>query len=100
MRYIPNTPDDRIAMLRDIGVSSLEELLSPIPQDLRLNRPIKLPDGASEWEVRRDITAMARKNINATLIPSFMGAGAYDHYVPSAINAVAMRSELVTAYTT
>ncbi len=99
MRYIPNTPDDRSAMLRDIGVSSFEELLEPIPAALRLNRPLNIAPGQSEWEVRRDLSEMANRNKNAMGHACFMGAGSYDHYVPAAVNAIASRSEYVTAYT-
>lgn len=99
MRYIPNTPDDRRTMLRDIGVSSFEELLEQIPAVLRLNRPLKISDGQSEWQVRRDLTKMSEKNHNAMEHACFMGAGSYDHYVPAAVNALASRSEYVTAYT-
>lgn len=99
MRYIPNTPDDRREMLREIGVSSFEELLGSIPTPLRLNRQLTIPDGQSEWQVRRDLTQMAEKNLNATGHACFMGAGSYDHYVPAAVNAIASRSEFVTAYT-
>ncbi len=99
MRYIPNTPDDRSAMLRDIGVSSFEDLLEQIPASLRLNRPLKIADGQSEWQVRRDLTRMSEKNLSAMGHACFMGAGSYDHYVPAAVNAIASRSEYVTAYT-
>ena len=86
-------------MLRDIGVSSFEELLAPIPEPLRYRKPLNLPLGKSEWEVKTRLTAMARRNLNATAHVCFMGAGSYDHYVPSTVNAVAGRSEFVTAYT-
>ena len=99
MRYIPNTPEDRDAMLRDIGVSSFEELLAPVPEALRYRKPLNLPLGKSEWEVKTRLTAMARRNLNATAQASFMGAGCYDHFVPSAVNALAGRAEYVTAYT-
>jgi glycine dehydrogenase subunit 1 len=99
MRYIPNTPDDRSAMLRDIGVSSFEELIDQIPASLRLNRPLKIADGKSEWQVSREISALAEMNYNAMGHTCFMGAGSYDHYVPAAVNALASRSEYVTAYT-
>lgn len=99
MRYIPNTPEDREAMLRDIGVSSFEELLAPVPEPLRFRKPLNIPLGKSEWEVKTRLTAMARRNLNATALVSFMGAGSYDHFVPSAVAAVAGRSEFVTAYT-
>jgi len=99
MRYIPNTPDDRSAMLRDIGVSSLEELLAPIPADLRLKRPLDIADGKSEWDVRREVMELAAMNQSAMNRACFMGAGSYDHYVPAAVDALGMRSEFVTAYT-
>ncbi|MBK6909999.1 MAG: aminomethyl-transferring glycine dehydrogenase subunit GcvPA [bacterium] len=99
MRYIPNTPDDRSAMLRDIGVSSLEELLEPIPAELRLNRPLAIADGKSEWDVRREVMELAALNQSAMNRACFMGAGSYDHYVPAAVDALGMRSEYVTAYT-
>ena len=86
-------------MLRDIGVSSFDELLEPVPGALRLRKPLDLPLGKSEWEVKTRLTAMARKNLNATALVSFMGAGSYDHYIPSAVNALALRSEFMTAYT-
>jgi glycine dehydrogenase subunit 1 len=99
MRYIPNTPEDRELMLREIGVSTLEDLLKAIPDSLRLKRPINLPAGKSEWEVKSHMVSLARKNINTTQAASFLGAGSYDHYVPSAISAIAGRSEYTTAYT-
>ena len=99
MRYIPNTPDDRSAMLRAIGVSSFEELLEQVPSSLQLNRPLNISDGKSEWQVSREMSALAEMNQNAMAHACFMGAGSYDHYVPAAVNALASRSEFVTAYT-
>ncbi|MBI5059185.1 aminomethyl-transferring glycine dehydrogenase subunit GcvPA [candidate division KSB1 bacterium] len=99
MRYIPNTPDDRAAMLRDIGVSAFEDLLSAIPGNLRLNRPLNLPDGKSEFDVKSIMRSLARKNLNTVDHTSFLGAGSYDHYVPTAVNTLSLRSEYVTAYT-
>jgi glycine dehydrogenase subunit 1 len=93
------TPEDREQMLREIGVTSLEDLLTSIPQELRLKRALDLPDGKSEWEVVSAMTAMARKNLQAYDFVSFLGAGSYDHVVPAAINALSGRSEFLTAYT-
>lgn len=86
-------------MLREIGVSSFEELLEPIPDTLRFRKPLNIPLGKSEWEVKSRLSAMAGKNLNAATLASFMGAGCYDHYIPSAVNALAARSEYMTAYT-
>jgi glycine dehydrogenase subunit 1 len=99
MRYIPMTADDRNAMLRDIGVSSLEELLAPVPEALRLTQPLNLPAGKAEAEVTRLMVGMARKNLQADDLVSFLGAGSYDHFVPAAVSALAGRSEFLTAYT-
>jgi glycine dehydrogenase subunit 1 len=99
MRYVPLTPEDREQMLRDIGVSSLEDLLTNVPRELRLQRPLNLPPGKSEWEVTRQMTALARKNLHAADFATFLGAGSYDHVVPAAVNALASRSEFLTAYT-
>ncbi|MBU0690704.1 aminomethyl-transferring glycine dehydrogenase subunit GcvPA [bacterium] len=99
MRYIPNTPDDREAMLREIGVSHFNELIESIPESLRLKSPLKLPNGKSEGEVKTHMIELARKNRNATSSSSFVGAGSYDHFIPSAVNALASRSEFATAYT-
>ncbi|HEY3294314.1 MAG TPA: aminomethyl-transferring glycine dehydrogenase subunit GcvPA [bacterium] len=99
MRYIPLTPEDREQMLREIGVSSLDELLTNVPDALRLKRPLDLPPGKSEWEVTRAMTALARKNLHSADLTSFLGAGSYDHVVPAAVNALAGRSEFLTAYT-
>ena len=99
MHYIPHTPEDREQMLRDIGVSSLEDLLQPVPGALRLKRPLNLPAGKSEQEVTAQMTAMARKNLHAADLVSFLGAGSYDHFVPAVVNALSGRSEFLTAYT-
>jgi glycine dehydrogenase subunit 1 len=99
MRYIPLTPDDREVMLRDIGVSSFADLLQPIPANLRLNRPLDLPPGKTEDEVTRLMAAMARKNLQADDLTSFLGAGSYDHFVPAVVSALVGRSEFLTAYT-
>lgn len=99
MRYIPNIPDDRETMMREIGVSSLEDLLESVPKSLRFARPLNLPNGLSEQEVAAEMTTMARQNLDAATCASYLGAGSYDHYVPAAISDLAGRSEFLTAYT-
>lgn len=86
-------------MLHEIGVSHFDDLIVSIPESLRLKSPLKLPHGKSEWEVKTHLIELARKNKNATSSTSFVGAGSYDHFIPSAVNALASRSEYVTAYT-
>ncbi|MBI3608132.1 MAG: glycine dehydrogenase, partial [Nitrospirae bacterium] len=79
MEYIPNTPDDHRAMLETIGVQRFEDLLTEIPQSVRLNRPLAVAPALTELEVRREIGGMLGDNTDAERYPCFLGAGAYDH---------------------
>ena len=94
--YVPNTKEEQREMLHAIGLSSIDELFSDIPEKARLGRPLDLPKGKSEQEVRRAFQAFASK---AGELPLFRGAGAYRHYIPSVVDAMASRSEFYTAYT-
>ena len=94
--YFPHTPDDIAVMLERAGVSSLEELYSDIPDSLRFKGEYDLPDAMSEMEVRCYFEALDRSNTKLTV---FCGAGAYDHYTPSAVKYIVSRSEFLTAYT-
>ncbi len=96
MPYIPNTDDDRRAMLDRIGVESFEQLLEKIPDQLRLNRPLDIP-ALSELELLDELRKMASVS-NSGLI-SFAGGGVYDHFIPSALNSLISRPEFATAYT-
>jgi glycine dehydrogenase subunit 1 len=86
-------------MLAAIGVSSIDELFEQIPADIRLNRELDLEDGMSESEVYRFLAGLADMNLDAERIPSFLGAGMYDHYVPAIVDAITSRSEFLTPYT-
>ena len=86
-------------MLAAIGVNSIDELFAQIPADIRLNRPLDLEDGMSESEVYRFLAGLADTNLDAERIPSFLGAGMYDHYVPAIVEAIISRSEFLTPYT-
>ncbi len=86
-------------MLREIGVSSFEELLTSIPPELRLTRPLNIPPGLSELEVRAKLTGFSSMNQGPEKAASFLGAGCYEHYIPAAVNQISSRSEFVTAYT-
>jgi glycine dehydrogenase subunit 1 len=86
-------------MLAEIGASSIDELFSQIPGPLRLGRPLDLPDGVSEQEILADLASLARRNSGEGDLVCFAGAGAYDHFVPSVVWALAGRSELYTSYT-
>ena len=86
-------------MLAAIGVDSIDELFADIPDDLRLDRPLELPDGLSETEVFDLLAALAARNADADAETCFIGAGMYDHYVPALVDAIISRSEFLTPYT-
>jgi glycine dehydrogenase subunit 1 len=86
-------------MLEAIGAASIDELFEDIPEDLRLGRPLELPEGKPETEVYDRLSALAAKNAHAEAETSFIGAGMYDHYVPAIVDAITSRSEFLTPYT-
>jgi glycine dehydrogenase subunit 1 len=99
MGYVPNTPEDQQAMLTRLGLSSLEDLLAPVPENVRLRRPLELPAALSEPDLKRLLNGMAAKNQNLDNWISFLGAGNYDHAIPSVVPHLQRRSEFVTSYT-
>jgi len=98
MNFLPNTDKDREEMLKTIGVKSIDELFSDIPPALRFNRALDIPPGMSEYELAKHMRELAEKN-EAQNYATFIGAGSYDHYVPSVVRFVISRSEFYTAYT-
>ena len=94
--YFPHTEDDIRAMLRRIGVGSLEDLYADVPQDYIYKGEYDLPDAMSEQQVRDFFAALDAKDARLKV---FVGAGAYDHYTPSVIPYLTQRSEFITAYT-
>ncbi len=99
MEYIPNTPDDQTEMLNVIGVSSFDELISNIPAEIRLKGELNLSAPLSELEVMSELKSLSNMNANADDFTSFLGAGAYDHFIPSVVPHIISRSEFYTAYT-
>jgi glycine dehydrogenase subunit 1 len=99
MRFAPHTDDDVREMLGAIGLRDLDDLFAQIPPSVRLDRPLDLPDGVSEMEILADLTALAARNLHAGDLVCFAGGGAYDHYVPAVVWALAGRSEFYTSYT-
>jgi glycine dehydrogenase subunit 1 len=100
MRYLPLSDADRSAMLEVIGAGSIDELFRDVPADARLDGTIRgLPDHASELEVERHLTRLARKNMVAGETPFFLGCGAYKHHVPATVDHLIQRGEFLTAYT-
>lgn len=97
MRYIPNSPDERRAMLANLGAGQIEELFQQIPEHLRLNTPIGIGEAMSEPDLINRFRNLAAQN--ATDYQSFLGAGAYSHFIPVIIDSLISRSEFFTAYT-
>ncbi len=98
-RYTSATDADREAMLAEIGVGSVDELFAELPAEVRLDRPLELPDGLGESEVFDHLASLAERNADADAEVCFLGAGFYDHYVPAIVDAITQRSEFLTPYT-
>lgn len=99
MDYTQITADDERHMLQTIGVQRVEDLFSPIPADQRLQRPLNIPPGCSEPELLAELGALARRNRSTEELTCFLGCGAYDHFIPTIVDHLAMRGEFLTAYT-
>ncbi|HWJ02541.1 MAG TPA: glycine dehydrogenase, partial [Verrucomicrobiae bacterium] len=99
MNFIPNSPEQRRAMLERIGVENIAELFRDIPVDVKLARPMDIPAGMSEQELLRHMKELSAKNAAVGDYLSFLGAGAYEHHVPSFVNQLLLRQEFYTAYT-
>ena len=97
--FTPHTDEDRLRMLRSIGVQSFEDLLDDLPHEVRLTKPLELAQPLSEPEARRHLADLASANLDPGEWVSFLGGGAYDHYIPSIIDHIVGRSEFYTAYT-
>ena len=96
--YIPLTDDDRRAMLATVGVKSTDELFADIPAEHR-DPTLDLPPALSEADLLRELTELAGHNRSTAELPSFLGAGAYRHFIPSVVNHIIQRGEYLTAYT-
>lgn len=99
MSYVPNTERDKKEMLNAIGVDDIEKLLKDIPQEIRLKKELNLPNPLSELELKKELLSISEKNADLLHYTSFLGAGAYDHYIPSVVEHLTSRSEFYTAYT-
>jgi glycine dehydrogenase subunit 1 len=99
MPYFYNTADDIAAMLQAIGVGSIDELFAGVPDELRLKRPLNVPPALSEMELAQHLADLAAKNSHTGQKVCFLGGGAYDHFVPAVVDALAGRGEFYTSYT-
>ena len=98
MRYLGLTEADRRDMLAVIGASGIDALFKDVPADA-LNAPIDLPPHQGELEVERQFARLAKKNLSPSEVPCFLGAGAYRHHIPAAVDHLIQRSEFLTSYT-
>ncbi len=99
MRYLPLSDTDRSEMLARIGVKTVDELFADVPKNLLLKEPVDLPRRKGELEVERILSRMSSKNVAASSVPFFVGAGAYKHHVPATVDHLIQRSEFLTSYT-
>ena len=99
MRFIPHTEKDILEMLARIGVDNVDALFDSVPEALRLEKPISLPDGLSETELVSAMRRLQRHNLDPDEYSQFIGAGAYRHFSPSVVNHLINRSEFSTSYT-
>lgn len=97
-RYLPNTEQDRQDMLEVIGAKDIMDLFADIPEKVRLNEQMDLPASLSEYELLKHARELAAKNTTASQMPYFLGAGVYDHHIPSVVNHIISRQEFLTAY--
>jgi glycine dehydrogenase subunit 1 len=98
MPFVANSDADRAAMLAEVGVKGVDELFADIPATRRFPK-LELPEPLSELEVLREVEALAAKNVTASTCAWFLGAGAYNHFIPAVVPALASRGEFLTAYT-
>src|SRR5512135_2344411 len=93
-RYLPHTHDDIRKMLDSIGAGNLEDLFNTIPKEYRFSKPLGLPEPLSEPELLEHC-----RELQSPLMSSFLGAGAYHHFIPAVVSSLTSRSEFYTAYT-
>jgi len=98
MSYIPHTDSDRAAMLAEIGVETVGDLFLDVPESVRYPA-LKLPPPLSEMEILQELRSISEENADLDHYACFLGAGAYNHFVPSVVGHVIGRSEFYTAYT-
>jgi len=99
MNYVSITPDQREQMLSAVGVSSIDDLFAAIPEDARFTGTLDLPPAASELDLQRELTELAGRNHGTSELACFMGAGAYDHFIPVFVDQLISRGEFLTGYT-
>lgn len=97
--YIPMTKKQQDDMLAAVGVNSIDELFLAIPEELRLKKDLDMPAPLSEYELKKQMMALVQQNFDSSWNLCFLGAGIYDHFIPSAVKHITSRQEFYTAYT-
>lgn len=98
-RYLPDTNQDQKEMFSLLNISSVDELFEDLPTEIRLEKELNIQPATSESLLMKKMQNLALQNRNANQYPNFLGAGTYDHYIPSVVNHITSRSEFYTAYT-
>ncbi len=96
--FIPNTEAERTEMLQKVGLSKIEDLFSDVPKEFRYP-DLNLPEAVSEMEALQNLKDLAIANDSTEDLICFLGAGAYNHYIPAAVDAIISRGEFLTSYT-
>jgi glycine cleavage system P protein (glycine dehydrogenase) subunit 1 len=99
MRYLPHTTEEISDMLQDVGVNHLDDLFAAIPEDCRRRGGLNIPGPLTEWELTEHFTALSEEMATTPGYTPFLGAGSYEHYIPSVVSHLLGRSEFYTAYT-
>jgi glycine dehydrogenase subunit 1 len=99
MDYVQITPKQREEMLKAVGAKSMADLLKQVPDAFRLTEPLNLPPALDELSLRTHLSQLAAQNNPVDEKVCFLGAGAYDHFIPTVIDFLAMKGEFLTAYT-
>ena len=99
MPYLFNTPEEQQAMLEAIGVASIDELFTQIPEKHHFNRPLDIPAAMGEMELTQMMSELSERNGHTGKLVCFLGGGSYDHFVPAVVDHIASRGEFYTSYT-
>ena len=99
MDYVQFTDKQRDEMLRAVGAKSIDDLLQQIPDEYRMRESLKIPAGMDELSLRAHLSQLAGRNESADQKTCFLGAGVYDHFIPTLVDHLAMKGEFLTAYT-
>lgn len=94
-RYLPQTDQDKREMLDTLGISRVEELFADIPEEVRFKGSLQIPEALSEPELVKYFSGLANKNANFSTHANFLGAGVYQHHIPSVVNHMLLRGEFL-----